>query len=42
MGKNDPKVIDGKALLPQHRERIVWSVFRRDLNIHEGFTTARY
>ncbi len=23
MGKNDPKVIDGKHFLPQHRERIV-------------------
>lgn len=38
MGKNDPKVIDGKHFLPQHRERIVLVGFRRDLNIHEGFT----
>lgn len=38
MGKNDPKVIDGKHFLPQHRERIVLVGFRRDLNIHKGFT----
>ncbi|AWS82104.1 DNA cytosine methyltransferase [Salmonella enterica] len=38
MGKNDPKVIDGKHFLPQHRERIVLVGFRRDLNIHQGFT----
>ncbi|ECF2366566.1 DNA cytosine methyltransferase [Salmonella enterica subsp. enterica serovar Mountpleasant] len=38
MGKNDPKVIDGKHFLPQHRERIVLVGFRRDLNIHNGFT----
>ena len=38
VGKNDPKVIDGKHFLPQHRERIVLVGFRRDLNIHKGFT----
>ena len=38
MGKSDPKVIDGKHFLPQHRERIVLVGFRRDLNIHNGFT----
>ena len=38
MGKTDPKVIDGKRFLPQHRERIVLVGFRRDLNIHNGFT----
>lgn len=38
MGKSDPKVIDGKRFLPQHRERIVLVGFRRDLNIHNGFT----
>ncbi len=38
MGKSDPKVIDGKHFLPQHRERIVLVGFRRDLNIHQGFT----
>lgn len=37
-GSNDPKIIDGKHFLPQHRERIVLVGFRRDLNIHEGFT----
>ena len=37
-GTNDPKVIDGKHWLPQHRERIVLVGFRKDLNVHEGFT----
>ncbi len=37
-GKDDPKIIDGKNFLPQHRERIVLVGFRRDLNIHQGFT----
>ncbi|SFR16686.1 DNA (cytosine-5)-methyltransferase 1 [Enterobacter sp. kpr-6] len=37
-GKDDPKIIDGKHFLPQHRERIVLVGFRRDLNIHDGFT----
>lgn len=37
-GSDDPKVIDGKNFLPQHRERIVLVGFRRDLNIHQGFT----
>ncbi len=34
----DPKVIDAKLFLPQHRERIVLVGFRRDLNVHQGFT----
>ena len=34
----DPKVIDAKHFIPQHRERIVLVGFRRDLKIHEGFT----
>ena len=37
-GPNDPKVIDAQNFLPQHRERIVLVGFRKDLNIHEGFT----
>lgn len=37
-GTNDPKVIDGKHFVPQHRERIVLVGFRKDLAIHEGFT----
>lgn len=37
-GANDPKVIDAKHWVPQHRERIVLVGFRKDLNIHEGFT----
>jgi DNA (cytosine-5)-methyltransferase 1 len=35
---SDPKVIDGRHFVPQHRERIVLVGFRRDLNIHKGFT----
>jgi DNA (cytosine-5)-methyltransferase 1 len=37
-GPKDPKIIDGQHFVPQHRERIVMVGFRRDLNIHEGFT----
>jgi DNA (cytosine-5)-methyltransferase 1 len=34
----DPKIIDGKYFVPQHRERIVLVGFRKDLNVHNGFT----
>ncbi|PSJ21036.1 DNA (cytosine-5-)-methyltransferase [Halomonas sp. ND22Bw] len=34
----DPKVIDARHFIPQHRERIVLVGFRRDLNVHQGFT----
>jgi DNA (cytosine-5)-methyltransferase 1 len=37
-GLPDPKVIDAQNFVPQHRERIVLVGFRRDLNVHEGFT----
>lgn len=37
-GRDDPKIIDGKHFLPQHRERIVLVGFRRDLNLHHDFT----
>lgn len=37
-GPDDPKVIDGRHFLPQHRERIVLVGFRRDLQLHDGFT----
>lgn len=37
-GPDDPKIIDGKHFLPQHRERIVLVGFRRDLNLAAGFT----
>lgn len=37
-GRADPKVIDGKPFLPQHRERIVLVGFRRDLNLAPEFT----
>lgn len=38
MGPNDPKVIDGKNFVPQHRERIVLVGFRKDLAVHDGFS----
>jgi DNA (cytosine-5)-methyltransferase 1 len=34
----DPKVIDARHFIPQHRERIVLVGFRRDLGVHKGFT----
>jgi DNA (cytosine-5)-methyltransferase 1 len=37
-GAADPKIVDGKNFVPQHRERIVLVGFRKDLNIHAGFT----
>ncbi|ECH4667724.1 DNA (cytosine-5-)-methyltransferase [Salmonella enterica] len=37
-GADDPKVIDGRNFLPQHRERIVLVGFRRNLNLATGFT----
>lgn len=39
-GADDPKVIDGKHFIPQHRERIVLVGFRRDLNLSQGFSLA--
>ncbi|MEM6161004.1 DNA cytosine methyltransferase [Erwinia sp. P6884] len=36
-GAGDPKIIDGKHFLPQHRERIVLVGFRRDLKL-PGFS----
>ncbi|MBZ7626090.1 DNA (cytosine-5-)-methyltransferase [Klebsiella michiganensis] len=36
----DPKIIDGKNFLPQHRERIVIIGFRKDLNVSRNFTLA--
>ncbi|OAT78657.1 DNA (cytosine-5-)-methyltransferase [Mangrovibacter phragmitis] len=35
---SDPKIIDGKHFLPQHRERIVLVGFRRDLALANNFT----
>jgi DNA (cytosine-5)-methyltransferase 1 len=37
-GPSDPKVIDAQNFVPQHRERIVLVGFRKDLNVHDGFT----
>nr|WP_315254454.1 DNA (cytosine-5-)-methyltransferase [uncultured Duganella sp.] len=37
-GSEDYKIIDGKHFVPQHRERIVLVGFRKDLNVHKGFS----
>ncbi|EAA5258679.1 DNA (cytosine-5-)-methyltransferase [Salmonella enterica subsp. enterica] len=37
-GADDPKVIDARHFLPQHRERVVLVGFRRNLNLAEGFS----
>lgn len=37
-GTHDPKIIDARNFVPQHRERIVMVGFRRDLDVHKGFT----
>lgn len=34
----DYRIIDGSHYVPQHRERIVLVGFRKDLNVHDGFT----
>ncbi|MBP1315108.1 DNA (cytosine-5-)-methyltransferase [Herbaspirillum sp. 1130] len=39
-GTSDPKIIDGKYFVPQHRERIVLVGFRKDLGVHDGFSLA--
>lgn len=39
-GPNDPRIINGAHWVPQHRERIILVGFRRDLNIHQGFTLS--
>lgn len=40
-GKQDPKIIDARHFLPQHRERIVLVGFRKDLNLHDGFSLTQ-
>lgn len=35
---NDPKIVDGAMFTPQHRERIILVGFRKDLNVHQGFS----
>ncbi|MFT4928673.1 MAG: DNA (cytosine-5)-methyltransferase 1 [Phenylobacterium sp.] len=37
-GEKDPKVINSKLYLPQHRERIVLVGFRKDLNLAANFS----
>ncbi|MBB3214090.1 DNA (cytosine-5)-methyltransferase 1 [Herbaspirillum sp. Sphag1AN] len=39
-GPSDPKIIDGKNFVPQHRERIVLVGFRKDLSIHTDFSLS--
>lgn len=34
----DPKVINGASWVPQNRERIILVGFRKDLNVHRGFS----
>ncbi|GLR64124.1 DNA (cytosine-5-)-methyltransferase [Marinospirillum insulare] len=38
LGAKDPKIINGCNWVPQNRERIILVGFRRDLNVHEGFS----
>ena len=37
-GRKDPKIIDAAHFLPQHRERLVLVGFRKNMNLHHGFT----
>lgn len=37
-GGQDPKIIDAQHWVPQHRERIILVGFRKDLDIHHGFS----
>ncbi|MCO4320382.1 DNA (cytosine-5-)-methyltransferase [Aliidiomarina quisquiliarum] len=37
-GVKDPKIINGSSWVPQNRERIILVGFRKDLNVHNGFT----
>lgn len=37
-GSSDPKIVDGIHFVPQHRERIVLVGFRKDLEVHSGFS----
>ncbi len=34
----DPKIINGSNWVPQNRERIILVGFRKDLNVHKGFS----
>lgn len=38
IGTPDYRIVDGSHFVPQHRERIVLVGFRKDLNVHEGFS----
>ncbi|MBD3824044.1 MAG: DNA (cytosine-5-)-methyltransferase [Epsilonproteobacteria bacterium] len=37
----DPKIIDAQHFLPQHRERIVLVGFKKELNVHHGFSLQK-
>ncbi|MEA1065309.1 DNA cytosine methyltransferase [Erwinia sp. HR93] len=39
-GASDPKIVDGRHFLPQHRERIVLVGFRRDMQLEQGFSLS--
>jgi DNA (cytosine-5)-methyltransferase 1 len=40
-GGQDPKIIDAKAFIPQHRERIILVGFRRDLGLSNDFSLSQ-
>lgn len=35
---HDPRIVDAQHFVPQHRERIVLVGFRKDLDVHQGFS----
>ena len=37
-GPKDPKILDAKNFIPQHRERIALVGYRKDLGVHDGFS----
>lgn len=39
-GNKDPKIVNGANWLPQNRERIILVGFRKDLELHDGFSLA--
>jgi len=40
-GPGDPKIIDARKFVPQHRERIALVGFRKDLNVYEDFSLRK-
>jgi len=37
----DPRIVDARNFVPQHRERMVLVGFRKDLGVHEGFSLTK-